>query len=173
MALRKAWWLNIAFEKDIAKKSMNYELIPLSFLQFQVVCLLVISIALYFLYSNITWLWILYIGVSLFCGSLISTGPAMLNRYIDFTAMSQISSHFGSAFGDVGVMFALSWSYQNFGPYVIWPYLVGITTVMMVVTCTMQVIAWHMGDRFQKKERIYSEMISTDVSGDEKSVHIP
>lgn len=117
-------------------------------------CLLGISIALYFLFSNITWLWILYVGIGLFCGSLISTGPALLNRYIDFTAMGQMSSHFGAAFGDVGVMYALSWSYQNYGPYVIWPYLVGLTTVLTLTTCAMQAIAWHMGDRFQKKDDI-------------------
>lgn len=73
----------------------------------------------------------------------------MANRYIEFTAVAQMSPQFGAAFGDVTVMYAVSWSYQHYGPYSIWRFLLYLTAIKFAITCAMQVMGWLIGDRYE------------------------
>ena len=90
-------------------------------------------------------------------GVTISAGVPFVDRYIEFTAPAQIAHKFGAAFGDMIVMYAVSWCYQNYNPYTIWNHLLGITTIttiMFSVTCAMQIVAsaMLMGDRIQNNK---------------------
>lgn len=76
----------------------------------------------------------------------------MANRYIELTSMAQMAPHFGAGVGDVTLMCLVAWSYQKFGPYSIWSYLMVVTIVLFCVVCGMQIVGKLMGDRFEKKK---------------------
>lgn len=112
--------------------------------------LLTVCILMYFLHRNVTALWILFISLGFLSGPLISSGFAMMNRYIEVTATSQIIPHIGLAFCDVIGMIAVGYSYDNYGPSSIWTILVIVGTIIFTASVCMQIFAHLHGDRFTK-----------------------
>ena len=81
-------------------------------------------------------------------GATLSSGFSMCNRYIELTSVAHIAPHFGAGIGDVTLMCLVAWSYQSYGPYSIWAYLMGVAIILFCVVCGMQIVGLLMGDRF-------------------------
>ena len=90
-------------------------------------------------------------------GATLSSGFSMCNRCIGLTSVAHLAPHFGAGIGDVTLMCLVAWSYQSYGPYSIWAYLMGVAIILFCVVCGMQVVALLMGDRFEEKKKSDSE----------------
>lgn len=59
-----------------------------------------------------------------------------------------MSPQIGAAVGELSIMSAIGYSFQNYGPEVIWTYQLALAAGICVVTITMQMLATAHGDRF-------------------------
>lgn len=66
--------------------------------------------------------------------------------------MAQILPELGAALGDVGMLLALGWSYQTYGPYTLWPYMIGFCAGLAVISWALILLGYWHGDRFIKCE---------------------
>lgn len=71
--------------------------------------------------------------LGVFSGPIISSAFAWANCYIEVTAAVQMIAHIGAAVGDVAVMSAMGYSYEVYGPYVVWDYLLGMAVGMVAI----------------------------------------
>lgn len=108
---------------------------------------------MYFLHMNVTALWVLFISVGFFSGPLASSAFAMVNRYIEVTAVSQIIPQFGVAILDVIAMVAVGYYYEHDGPYSIWTILLITGLVIFIASVCMQIVAHMHGDRFTETSK--------------------
>ena len=83
-----------------------------------------------------------------FLGPIIPSAFAWANRYIELTSTSQIIPQIGAAFGDVGSLMAVGYSYQQYGPYIIWSYQIAFTSAICVIAWLMQITGTLHGDRY-------------------------
>ena len=84
-------------------------------------------------------------------GPLTTSGYSMVNRYITMNAFAQSIPQVGVAIGDTLIMFAVGYSYENYGPFTIWSYFLMIGVVSFSVVTIMQVLGHYHGDRFAKE----------------------
>ena len=110
--------------------------------------MLIVSVLMYFLYNNITALWVLFVSLGAVSGPLAGSGFGMVNRYVEMNAAAQCVPQIGAAVGDLIIMSAVGYSYENFGPYSIWGHLVGICSVVFCVAIFMQILGNLHGDRY-------------------------
>ena len=118
----------------------------------EVIVVLLSTLLLYFLHDDITVLWVAISSLGFFSGPLIPSVFAWANRYIDLTAAAQMSPSMGAAAGELVIMTAVGYSFQNYGAYTIWTYQLALAGSLCVLTIAMQLIANAHGDRFGEHE---------------------
>ena len=102
-----------------------------------------------FLYKqNITILWVFSTALGFFTGPIFPAYFAWANRYIEMTSVAQMVAQIGGSVGDVAFMAAVGFSYQNYGPFVIWSYLLSMAISITVLSWIMQIFGSLHGDRY-------------------------
>lgn len=106
------------------------------------------TLLLYFLHDNLTILWIGCASMGFFAGPIIPSCFAWANRYIEVTSAAQIAPEIGAAIGDVVFLVVVGYSYQNFGPYIIWAFQIILGICLCLIACIMQILGSTHGDRY-------------------------
>lgn len=118
----------------------------------EVAGLLFSTLLLFFQHHDVTLLWVGVSSLGFFSGPLIPSVFAWANRYIDLTAAAQMSPSMGAAVGELVIMAAVGYSFQNYGPYTIWTFQLVLACGVCLTTIGMQLIANAHGDRFGEHE---------------------
>ena len=103
---------------------------------------------LHFYHQNITILWIFCAALGFFTGPIFPSCFGWANRYIEMTSTAQMVAQIGGSVGDVAFMAGVGFSYQNYGPFVIWLYIVAMAVGITVLSWIMQILGSLHGDRF-------------------------
>ena len=103
---------------------------------------------LYFYHQNITILWIFCTVLGFFTGPIFPSCFGWANRYIEVTSPAQMVAQIGGSIGDVAFLAGIGFSYQNYGPFVIWSYLLFLAVGLIVLSWIMQILGSLHGDRF-------------------------
>lgn len=106
------------------------------------------ALVLFFLHDNIVILWIFCSALGFFTGPILPSAFAWANRYIEVTSTAQIFPQIGAAIGDVALLMAVGYSYQHYGPYVLWSYQLGLCIAICITAWTMQIFGSFHGDRY-------------------------
>ena len=69
--------------------------------------------------------------------------------HLQVTSTAQIVPQVGAAVGDVTFLMLVGYSYQQYGPYIIWSYQLVLCGSMCAVAWVMQVIGSLHGDRYK------------------------
>ena len=76
--------------------------------------------------------------------------------------MAQILPEIGAAAGDVGMLMGLGWSYQTYGPFVLWPYMIGFCAGLALVSLILQALGYFHGDRFDN-DKVHEETTTANT----------
>jgi len=123
-----------------------------SFLQITVLGSLASALVLFFYADNITVLWIFCSALGFFTGPIIPSAFAWANRYIEVTSIAQIVPQIGAAVGDIAMLSLVGFSYQNFGPYILWSYQLFLCAAICGISWIMMMLGCLHGDRFKSAE---------------------
>lgn len=137
--------------QDIITFARVAVLYTLKLFQLQAMLLLLVSVLMYIFYTNVTALWVLYVSTGALIAPLVGSGLGMVKRYMKMNSVVHSIPQIGAAIGDLIIMFAAGYSYDNFGPYTIWSYFLAIGVIVFSVATVMQGIGHYHGDRFDKK----------------------
>lgn len=111
------------------------------------------SIALYTCANIPIVLWLGVAGMGLLIAPIVPGLYAVLNNYIEMTAVAMIVPMFGGAISDVAVMYFLGPDYEsNVSPRAVWTYMLFFTTMQCLTIVFLQVLCHVHGDRFKKTD---------------------
>ena len=90
-------------------------------------------------------------GLHKHCCKLLAVTASLsfIFLHLQVTSTAQIVPQVGAAVGDVTFLMLVGYSYQQYGPYIIWSYQLVLCGSMCAVAWVMQVIGSLHGDRYK------------------------